>query len=33
MAYEVKLTTDGLLINWLREVGENVSAQRYYCRS
>ena len=26
MAYEVKLTTDGLLINWLREVGENVSA-------
>ena len=26
MAYEVKLTTDGLLINWLRDVGENVSA-------
>ncbi|MCY4072692.1 MAG: dihydrolipoamide acetyltransferase family protein [Chloroflexi bacterium] len=26
MAYEVKLTTDGLLINWLREVGEHVSA-------
>ena len=26
MAYEVRLTTDGLLINWLREVGENVSS-------
>lgn len=26
MAYEVKLTTDGLLINWLRDVGENVAA-------
>ncbi|MCY4021438.1 MAG: dihydrolipoamide acetyltransferase family protein [Chloroflexi bacterium] len=26
MAYEVKLTTDGLLINWLREVGETVTA-------
>ncbi len=26
MAYEVKLTTDGLLINWLRDVGETVSA-------
>ena len=27
MAYEVRLTTDGLLINWLRAVGENVSSE------
>ena len=26
MAHEVKLTTDGLLINWLKDVGETVSA-------
>ncbi len=26
MAHEVKLTTDGLLINWLRDVGDTVSA-------
>ena len=26
MAHEVKLTTDGLLINWLRDVGDAVSA-------
>ncbi len=26
MAYEVKLTTDGLLINWLRDIGETVAA-------
>ena len=26
MAHEVKLTTDGLLINWLKDVGDTVSA-------
>ena len=26
MAHEIKLTTDGLLINWLRDVGDSVSA-------
>ena len=26
MAHEVKLTMDGLLINWLKEVGDSVSA-------
>lgn len=26
MAYELKLSTDGLLINWLRDVGEQVAA-------
>ena len=26
MAHEVKLTTDGLLINWLRDIGDTVSA-------
>ena len=26
MAHEVKLTTDGLLINWLRDIGDAVSA-------
>ena len=26
MAHEVKLTTDGLLINWLKQVGDAVSA-------
>ena len=26
MAYEVKLSTDGLLINWLRDIGEMVAA-------
>ena len=27
MAHEVKLTTDGLLINWLRDIGDTVSAR------
>ncbi len=26
MAYELKLATDGLLINWLRDIGDNVAA-------
>ena len=26
MAYEVKLTMDGLLINWLKDIGDAVSA-------
>ena len=32
MAHEVKLTMDGLLINWLKDIGEYRQRERYHRR-